>query len=130
MKTGIFSCVIFISGIIMAAPEKIDTNGLLKVSIFFSSLCPGSRKFITQQLYPNYEGLKHRIVIEWVLYQEDTGFDDVKFYCMHGSKECDFNRYIVCALNQGRGQDRDVKFINCIMHEYDFRNSQWITSRD
>lgn len=128
MNRHFLSCVIFILGFIMVTATiipRIDGNEFLKISIFFSSMCPGSKDFITRHLYPTYKGLRSKIVIEWVLYQEESNpiipsDDHPKFYCEHGPKECDFNRYIACALHQRKGQDRDVNFINCVMLTFDF----------
>ncbi|XP_044758214.1 GILT-like protein 1 [Coccinella septempunctata] len=92
---------------------------LTKVSVYYESLCPDSINFIANELFPNYENFKGRILVDLVPYgkasQSKAVSGDWIFRCQHGSDECRGNKYQACALNQKKGQDNDVKFVNCAM---------------
>lgn len=94
-------------------------SSLLKVSIYYESLCPDSINFITNQLYPSYDNFKDRIQLDFVPYgkasQTKLESGGWSFRCQHGSDECRGNKYQACALNQRKGQDTDAKFVNCVM---------------
>lgn len=51
-----------------------------------------------------------------LFFQQSKSYSgDWSFQCQHGSNECKGNKYQACALNQKKGQDNDLKFVNCAM---------------
>ncbi|KAL3272566.1 hypothetical protein HHI36_014036 [Cryptolaemus montrouzieri] len=105
---GVFACV-----------HSISDNTTVRVSIYYECLCPDSINFINNQLYPNYQNLKDKITVDFVPYgkasQTKSSEGSWTFRCQHGPDECRGNKYQACALDQKRGQDNDVKLVNCIM---------------
>lgn len=91
----------------------------VKVSVYYESLCPDSINFIANELYPNYEFFKDRILLDLVPYgkatQSQSPSGEWSFRCQHGSDECRGNKYQACALSQRKGQDNDAKLVNCVM---------------
>lgn len=98
------------------------------VDVYYESLCPDSRKFFTNQLYPALQkNLSMFVNLNLVPYGKSemnkTG-DNIMFKCHHGEAECEGNKIQACALRhiedgkntQGLGYNKiAVAFINCLM---------------
>ena len=65
---------------------------LVKINVYYESLCPDSKEFITQQLGPVYQKFKKYLEVELIPYgnantswkfEESWGFE-----CQHGDLEC------------------------------------------
>ncbi|XP_072382601.1 GILT-like protein 1 [Diabrotica undecimpunctata] len=104
----------------------------VNVSVYYESLCPDSKKFFTQQLYPSLQGnLSDFVNLTLVPYGKSTmTFDitDWRFECHHGEIECYGNKIQACALrlidkglpSEGLGFNKvAVGFINCLMDRAD-----------
>lgn len=109
----------------------------IPVSIYYESLCYDSVKFITRQLYPNYQHFKEFVTIDFVPYgksmvsihhisfqsqlkqifqhsfNKTTG--KYTFNCHHGRDECKGNKFQACALSQIDNQDLKLEFVMCVM---------------
>ncbi|KAK9873319.1 hypothetical protein WA026_021811 [Henosepilachna vigintioctopunctata] len=96
-----------------------NNANLTKVSIYYETLCSDSIIFIRNDFYPNYERLKHRILVDFVPYgksrQSRASNGSWTFTCHHGSWECRGNKYQACALDQTEKQDQTVEFVKCVM---------------
>ena len=69
----------------------------LKLSVYFESLCPDSRLFITRQLTPTYAVLNKIFDIDLVPYGNSNWSysetsKEVFFQCQHGQLECQGNK--------------------------------------
>ncbi|ENN81445.1 hypothetical protein HUJ04_000988 [Dendroctonus ponderosae] len=100
----------------------------VNVAVYYESLCPDSRKFFTQQLYPSLQGnLSNFVNLTLVPYgKTKMNFvtNEYEFECHHGPKECEGNKIQACALKlidggrktEGIGFNKvTVGFINCLM---------------
>ncbi|XP_050302366.1 GILT-like protein 1 [Anthonomus grandis grandis] len=100
----------------------------VNVSVYYESLCPDSRKFFTQQLYPSLQGnLSNYVNLTLVPFGKATAeftTAEYKFTCHHGPAECEGNKIQACALklvdngknSEGAGFNRNTAgFINCLM---------------
>ncbi|KAJ8965747.1 hypothetical protein NQ314_003925 [Rhamnusium bicolor] len=100
----------------------------VNVAVYYESLCPDSRKFFTQQLYPSLQtNLSDFVNLTLVPYgKTKTKFDinEYHFDCHHGPAECYGNKIQACALklieggkaSDGLGFNRvSAGFINCLM---------------
>lgn len=103
-------------------------NHMVEVTVYYESLCPDSRKFFTQQLYPSLQGNLSNFVNLTLLpfgkSKMEFKANEYEFQCHHGPKECEGNKIQACALktiDQGRkteglGYNKvAVGFINCLM---------------
>ncbi|VEN57363.1 unnamed protein product, partial [Callosobruchus maculatus] len=85
----------------------------LKVSLFFSSLCPYCQSFILDRLYPNYNDFADYINLELVpdqLCNEDHG--KWKCRCL-GDLKCLGNKYSSCAIANSSTKVA-LEYITCV----------------
>ncbi|CAH0548552.1 unnamed protein product [Brassicogethes aeneus] len=100
----------------------------VNVDVYYESLCPDSRKFFNQQLYPSLQGeLKQFVNLTLVPYGKSTtesNLGNLVFKCHHGDIECYGNKLHACALhNIERGNNTmglgfnkvATGFVNCLM---------------
>ncbi|XP_056639493.1 GILT-like protein 1 [Diorhabda sublineata] len=104
---------------------------LVNVSVYYESLCPDSRKFFTQQLYPSLRNLSSYVNLTLVPYGKSTSTFDItdwQFQCHHGEIECYGNKIQACALKLiDKGENSQnlafnevaVGYINCLMDRAD-----------
>ncbi|KAF2887420.1 hypothetical protein ILUMI_18753, partial [Ignelater luminosus] len=89
-----------------------------KISIYYETLCPDSIRFFRYQFNRTYEDLLPYMDVDFIPYGHarhtwENGKWNIQ--CQHGQKECVGNRFHACALAQGNGKEKDVKFISCSM---------------
>lgn len=103
-------------------------NLQIPVTVYYESLCPDSKAFITQQLTPTLKSpLAKFVTLQLVPYGKSTyktqGSETV-FDCHHGPNECLGNKIHSCAIKNIESdsfqagktkQSKTVDFINCIM---------------
>jgi len=76
----------------------------VKVELFYESLCPGCRHFITTMLYPTFDKLRDTGVMEVVMYpygnakQAQNPDGSWNFTCQHDVPECNGNLLEVCIM--------------------------------
>ncbi|KAK1786217.1 hypothetical protein P4O66_017936 [Electrophorus voltai] len=80
------------------------SNGMsVNVSLYYESLCPGCRLFLTTQLMPTFIMLEDIMNVELVPYgnaQEQLTEKKYVFICQHGEDECLGNMIETCMLNK------------------------------
>lgn len=79
-----------------------QTADSVKVGLYYESLCPGCRSFITSMLYPTSVLLGDIMDLTLVPYgNAQESFDGEKyiFTCQHGEQECVGNMIEACLLN-------------------------------
>ena len=69
------------------------TTEIVNLSIFYETLCPDCRKFITSQVWNAYQSILDIVNITFVpygnakeLYRPETKL--YQYYCQHGPEEC------------------------------------------
>jgi len=74
------------------------------VELYYESLCPGCRAFLTTQLFPAYTKLQDTGIMKVALYPYGNAHETQnpdgswKFECQHGDNECKGNLLEVCLL--------------------------------
>lgn len=79
-----------------------QTAGPVKIGLYYESLCPGCRTFITSMLYPTSVLLGDIMDLTLVPYgnaQETFDGEKYIFTCQHGERECKGNMIEACLLN-------------------------------
>uniref|UniRef100_A0A8C8HM37 Gamma-interferon-inducible lysosomal thiol reductase n=1 Tax=Oncorhynchus tshawytscha TaxID=74940 RepID=A0A8C8HM37_ONCTS len=74
----------------------------VQVELYFESLCPGCRLFLTSQLFPTWTMLQDIMSVTLVPYgNAHESFDgkQYQFTCQHGEEECLGNMIETCILN-------------------------------
>ncbi|KAM6948775.1 LOW QUALITY PROTEIN: gamma-interferon-inducible lysosomal thiol reductase [Aplochiton taeniatus] len=74
----------------------------VQVELYFESLCPGCRAFLTQQLFPTFAMLLEIMTVTLVPFGNANEKFDGKNYiftCQHGEQECLGNMIETCVLN-------------------------------
>uniref|UniRef100_D3TM92 Gamma-interferon inducible lysosomal thiol reductase n=1 Tax=Glossina morsitans morsitans TaxID=37546 RepID=D3TM92_GLOMM len=101
---------------VTAASSAAVIEEKLNVLVFYESLCPDSKRFLQNQLGPNYDELGDFIDIKLVPFGNAKSVDDGKeFVCQHGPAECLGNLKQSCVINQTTNQTAQVKFVVCQM---------------
>ncbi|XP_026467919.1 GILT-like protein 1 [Ctenocephalides felis] len=107
-------CSILGSSIISAS----ELDGKLDVTIFYETLCPDSVRFISNQLYPNFEALAPFTNFKFVPFGKAANINDGEsFECQHGPEECRGNMLQSCVLHLlGKNPMMHMRFVGCQMH--------------
>ncbi|XP_029479916.1 gamma-interferon-inducible lysosomal thiol reductase-like [Oncorhynchus nerka] len=81
-------------------PNTLEQS--VQVELYYESLCPACRYFLTSQLLPTWTMLQDAMSVTLVPYgNADESFDGKKyqFTCQHGEEECLGNMIETCILN-------------------------------
>jgi len=111
-----------------AKPKSVynkDPN--VVVSLYYESLCPYCKSWISDELIPTYEKLQNYMTVEFVPYgnaQQQEDGDTWTFTCQHGPRECTGNIQQSCLLKYVTDPDEFIYVIHCI------EDSDIITSKD
>ncbi|CAH1373922.1 GILT-like protein 1 [Tenebrio molitor] len=93
----------------------------LNVTVYYESLCPDSKKFITTQLYPSYELISDYLNVEFIPFGNakvaNNSDGTLNFTCQHGPKECHGNEVQACAISVD--VQNSMEFVNCAMASSD-----------
>ncbi|XP_062337713.1 gamma-interferon-inducible lysosomal thiol reductase-like [Osmerus eperlanus] len=84
-----------------ANATKIQSQAV-QVGLYYESLCPGCRGFLTQELFPTWTLLQDILDITLVPYGNAQESFDGKMYhftCQHGEEECLGNIMETCIMN-------------------------------
>ncbi|CAL9688439.1 unnamed protein product [Knipowitschia caucasica] len=79
-----------------------DTAEPVRIGLYYESLCPGCRGFLTSMLYPTSVLLGDLLDLTLVPYgnaKESIDGDRYIFKCQHGEQECAGNMIEACLLN-------------------------------
>uniref|UniRef100_A0A1A9WQI1 Gamma-interferon-inducible lysosomal thiol reductase n=1 Tax=Glossina brevipalpis TaxID=37001 RepID=A0A1A9WQI1_9MUSC len=116
IKFFLISLCFVVTTILALSVTAAINNEKLKVLVLYESLCPDSRRFLENQLGPNYDELSAFIDVKLVPFGFAYSVDDGKeFVCQHGPKECLGNLQQSCVLNQTTNQYAQVNFVVCQM---------------
>ncbi|KAM9831496.1 gamma-interferon-inducible lysosomal thiol reductase-like [Neosynchiropus ocellatus] len=73
----------------------------VSVTLYYESLCPACRVFITQQLFPTWTMLQDIMTVSLVPYgnAQEVSSANAPFSCQHGEAECRGNMIEACVLH-------------------------------
>jgi len=109
--------------------DRQANEDVLKVGVYFESLCPDSKAFITTQLYPAFGRLAKYLEVNFVPYGNAESVQTNQnhggkwsFKCQHAIHECTANMYIACLLQlDSLTQEQKIEIVNCVMGD----SRQW-----
>lgn len=92
-----------------AAPAAATINNSSKVTlgVYFEALCPDSRRFIHDQLLPNFERLEPVMQVKLVPFGKARVLGNNKMMCQHGQAECRGNRLMACVMKRAANASDD-----------------------
>uniref|UniRef100_A0A671PF52 Gamma-interferon-inducible lysosomal thiol reductase n=1 Tax=Sinocyclocheilus anshuiensis TaxID=1608454 RepID=A0A671PF52_9TELE len=94
-----YVCTLFV----FSVPEALNTktNSLLvppvEITLYYESLCPGCRAFLTEQLFPTWTLLKDIMNVNLVPFGNLP--EENSFSCQHGEPECYASMVEACVLH-------------------------------
>ncbi|XP_002400600.3 gamma-interferon-inducible lysosomal thiol reductase [Ixodes scapularis] len=99
----------------------------VNVTLFYESMCPYSKAFITTQLYPTYTKLQEYLSVTVVPFgngniNERTLRSKKTYYsvtCQHGQNECKGNTIQACAVKYCQTTEAWLSLIACMSVFYD-----------
>ncbi|KAG0412728.1 hypothetical protein HPB47_010119 [Ixodes persulcatus] len=102
--------------------NHLDAGRKVNVTLFYESMCPYSREFITDQLYPTYELLRDYMVVVLVPFGNGhidnktlrNGKTYVSITCQHGVNECKGNKIEACAIKKYKMTSLWLPFVACM----------------
>ena len=98
------------------------------IELYYESLCPGCRAFITGQLFPVFQKLFSTGIIDIGLYpygnaQESQEGDKWVFECQHGIEECQGNLVEACVIHMLSHPSQFMPFIYCLEQDPSLGNA-------
>jgi len=98
----------------------VDDTPVL-VELYYESLCPGCRAFLTTMLYPAFDRLRDSGIMKVAIYPYGNAHESEnpdgtwKFDCQHGEPECLGNILEVCIMKQlSWDSDMYLPIISCM----------------
>ncbi|MEQ2271952.1 hypothetical protein XENORESO_011693 [Xenotaenia resolanae] len=96
-----------------------QTEDPVQVGLYYESLCPGCRLFLTEMLFPTYLLLNDIMSVTLVPYGNALEKPDGQKYiyeCQHGKQECLGNMMETCIMNMTK---MDFRIIFCMESSVD-----------
>merc|ERR1711892_1448560 len=102
--------VLIIAGVAQAALPRLD--------VYYESLCPYSRQFIREEVFPAYGALSDYFDVFFIAYgnADTTGDMESGFSieCQHGERECVGNVVQACTVKYQPDMRTQVYLMNCM----------------
>ncbi|XP_072943324.1 GILT-like protein 1 [Epargyreus clarus] len=116
MRSLVLICAV---GFLCGALAKNKKDDKVKIAVYYESLCPDSKQFITTQLAPVWRDFRGGVKVKLVPYGKST-HDKIngkwEFTCHHGPDECYGNKMQSCILKDKSLQDTEkMEMIICLM---------------
>lgn len=114
------NCFIWLSCLISLTCINAESSPV-KVELYYESLCPGCREFISGQLFETWKTLQKTGILSVGLYPYGNAKESQlpdgswKFQCQHGQPECTGNLIEVCIENSVKfDADQYLPAIHCM----------------
>lgn len=99
-----------------------NVTATVSIELYYECMCPYSRRFITQQLWPTYTKLRKFMKVALVPYGNahtkerttENGTRLAEITCQHGPNECRGNVVQCCAVVKTRSTFRVLSFVACM----------------
>ncbi|XP_066946306.1 gamma-interferon-inducible lysosomal thiol reductase-like isoform X1 [Macrobrachium rosenbergii] len=111
-----------------ALPGNSTAPPRVKVTVYYESLCPTSRSFFVNQLYPTWRILSGIMEVDLNAYgkatdtttetSQNNSNGDFLCQCQHGPQECQGNKLLTCARKYLPDEGDLVDFSHCVMDQY------------
>ncbi|CAL4108472.1 unnamed protein product, partial [Meganyctiphanes norvegica] len=91
------------------------------VEVYYESLCPDSKEFFANQLYPTWTKIKDIMYIDTNAFGIANFTADGEGYifnCQHGPNECEGNMMIACGKKYIQDPELEFQWISCIMSSF------------
>jgi interferon gamma-inducible protein 30 len=104
-----------------------------RLSIYYESICPDSRRFVLDQLIPTYDKLNQYLDIDLVPFgNANVSYPNHDFnpyfQCQHGPNECYGNKAHACVIDMTKSTRPTLNFIKCMFEADNWKQTQ-ITSQ-
>ncbi|CAF3299652.1 unnamed protein product [Rotaria socialis] len=98
--------------------KKQNQNGKVNFTLYYETLCPDCRQFMTTELWKAYQTISDIVNITIVPYGNaretyEPKTDLYQFICQHGPNECLGNLIHTCVLNYYPTIDQYMPFVYC-----------------
>ncbi|XP_075878691.1 gamma-interferon-inducible lysosomal thiol reductase-like [Nelusetta ayraudi] len=87
----------------------------VNVTLYYESLCPYSRWFLTLKLLPTYILLSDIMEVKLVPYGNTQVNTAGSFVCQHGQDECDLDMITACVLHYLEDYSFKFWFVECLL---------------
>jgi interferon gamma-inducible protein 30 len=118
MKNSIILIVTFVS-LAYSLPTHSIVNNNVDITLYYETLCPYCKQFITGQLFKTYNILGNIMNVTLVpygnakeLFRPETQL--YQFYCQHGNEECYGNLFHTCLISLYPRVSDHLPVINCM----------------
>lgn len=103
-----------------------------RLSIYYESICPDSRRFVLNQLIPAYDKLSQYLDIDLIPFgNANVSYPnhDFKpyFQCQHGPNECYGNKAHACVIDMTKSTRPTLNYIKCMFEADNWKQTE-ITS--
>lgn len=114
MKFLLFTSALFL--LILSVVSHHTNN---RISVYYESICPDSRRFILNQLIPTYEKLNQHLDIDLIPFgNANVSYPnhDFKpyFQCQHGPNECYGNKAQACVIDITKSTKPTLNYLKCM----------------
>ncbi|XP_067134316.1 gamma-interferon-inducible lysosomal thiol reductase-like [Centruroides vittatus] len=104
--TALLLTLYWLSGAIKVEVSPLEKSELtaqpVLVSVYYETLCPDSKRFILDQLWPTYQAVSDIIDVDLIpygkAYETELNNGTYLFHCQHGPDECYGNIIQTCAV--------------------------------
>uniref|UniRef100_A0A3Q2ZTB3 Gamma-interferon-inducible lysosomal thiol reductase n=2 Tax=Kryptolebias marmoratus TaxID=37003 RepID=A0A3Q2ZTB3_KRYMA len=119
-----FECKVQKQCMELKAISSNQTVPRVSVAVYYESLCPDSRYFITQQLFPTWTMLQDIMSVTLVPYgnAKEVLSAASPFTCQHGAPECRVNMIQACIIHF-TGNPLSLQIIYCMESSADVLNA-------
>jgi len=96
--------------------QKAQDVQKVKIDIYYESLCPDSRNFISYTFWPAFQKFERYLDVKLIPFgKAEINNDGTEYRCQHGPDECFKNIIHICALEQLKKGRAQVEFAVCGM---------------
>jgi len=105
-----------------------------RMSIYYESICPDSRRFMLQQVIPLFDKFDQFVDLELIAFGNANvsypNFDNKPYFqCQHGPDECYGNKAHSCVIELTRNTRSTLQYIKCMFEPDDWKMTRTVAMR-